>query len=88
MAACAQVSVTPRASEVKIRRDPQHILGDRPPVPLRQATNHCADILPRLQPRLHPGEALPLQLPLAGAAVLFWAGYRIYQITQSQPAAA
>jgi hypothetical protein len=26
-------------------------------------------------------------LPLAGAAALFFAGYRIYQITQSQPAA-
>jgi hypothetical protein len=26
-------------------------------------------------------------LPLAAAAVLFWAGARVYQITQSQPAA-
>jgi hypothetical protein len=26
-------------------------------------------------------------LPLAGAAVAFWAGTRVYQITQSQPAA-
>ena len=37
------------------------LLRDRPPVPPGQVTGHGTDVLARLPPRLHPGEAQPQQ---------------------------
>jgi hypothetical protein len=38
------------------------LLGDCPPIPLRQAARHRRDVLARLQPRLHPHKESPQQL--------------------------
>ena len=40
------------------------MLGDRPPVPLRQLADQRRHVLPRLLPRLRPGEARP-QRPIS-----------------------
>ena len=46
------------------------LLGDRPPVAFRHAAGHRSDVFTRLQPRLHPHEALPQQAQQLGPLLL------------------